>query len=67
MYKLDRTIFKAMSAKQADKEMRNYKNISVAESFKIAMYLNSIAFNFPMENPPKIDRTAFRAIPRNSK
>ncbi len=64
MFKFDRSSFKAMSATEADKEMRNYKNISISESLKISMYLNSIAYNFPLNSPPKIDRKAFKAIAR---
>lgn len=64
MFKFDRTAFKAITADQADKEMRTYKDISVAQSLKIAMYLNSIAFNFPLFSPHKIDRKAFKAISR---
>ena len=64
MYKLDRTAFKAMTAEQADNEMQNTQHLSITERLKIAMYLNSIAYNFPIDNPPKLDRTVFEARAR---
>ena len=64
MYKLDRTAFKAMTVEEADSEMKNYKDFSIASRFKVGMYLNSIAYNFSLNNPPKVDRTVFEASGR---
>lgn len=64
MYKFDRTVFKAMTAEEADKEMQNTKHLSRRERLKISMYLNSIAYNFSIDNPPKIDKTVFEARAR---
>ncbi|RDC57133.1 hypothetical protein DU508_08050 [Pedobacter chinensis] len=66
MYRLDRTAFKAQTAEEASKSHAEfYKKLSWQERLKIANYLNSIAFNFPEDNPPKMDRTKFSVRARN--
>jgi hypothetical protein len=45
-YKLDRTAFKAQTAEDAPKTQAAY-------------YINSVAFNYPENEPPKMDKTAF--------
>ena len=64
MDKFDRTVFKAMTAEEANKEMQNHQHLSMKERLQLTMYLNSIAFNFPINNPPKLDRTVFEARAR---
>ncbi len=64
MYKFDRSAFKASTAEEADHDMRNYKTYTWKKRLKIAMYLNSIAFDFPVNDPPKVDRQIFQAISR---
>ena len=32
---------------------------TLAERLRVAMYLNSVAFNFDINNPPRMDRTVF--------
>lgn len=59
-FKLDRTAFKAMTLQQADKET-NYKHLTAFERLKITAYLNSVAYNYDINNPPKMDRTVFEA------
>lgn len=62
MYRLDRTQFKAQTAEQAAKSHAEfYKKLTCQERLKIANYLNSIAFNYPEQYPPPLDRTAFSA------
>jgi hypothetical protein len=60
-FKLDRTAFKAQTLKEASNHATAYKKLSWQERLKIAAYLNSIAFNFDLNNPPKMDRTKFSA------
>lgn len=64
MFKFDRTAFKAMTANEADYEMQNTSNLSSEERLRISMYLNSIAFNFSVDTPPKLDKTVFEARSR---
>ena len=58
-YKLDKSSFSAMTLKEADDEMNNYKNETWQERLRIANYLNSIAFQFPLNNPPRMDKLHF--------
>ena len=60
-FKLDRTAFKAQSLKEAANHATAYKNLSWQDRLKIAAYLNSVAYNFDVNNPPKMDRTVFSA------
>ena len=59
-YRMDKTAFKIQTFEEADDAMRNYTNHSVKERMEIAFYLTSIAYRFDMENPPRMDKTAFR-------
>lgn len=60
MYRLDRTAFKAQTAEEATQShAKYYQTLSWQERLRIAHYLNSVAFNFPVNNPPKMDRTKF--------
>ena len=59
-FRLDRTAFEAMTLQQADNN-NDYKNRSIVERFRIAAYLNSVAFNYSIDNPLKMDKTIFKA------
>ena len=59
-FRLDRTAFEAMTLQQADNN-NDYKNKSLVERFRIAAYLNSVAYNYSIDNPPKMDKTIFKA------
>lgn len=63
-FKLDRSAFKAQTVEEASNHADYYKSKSWQERLKIAAYLNSIAFNYPLDNPPKMDRTKFKAVAR---
>ncbi len=62
-FRLDRTSFRAMTMEEADKAMTDYTDCTWQERFKIANYLNSVAYNYPLNNPPKMDKTI--CTPRN--
>jgi len=53
-FKLDRTAFSTHSLDDADLQMRQHKNMSVKERFELLYFLNSIAYNYPLANPPKM-------------
>ncbi|MGN6177565.1 MAG: hypothetical protein ACTHNW_00175 [Mucilaginibacter sp.] len=58
--RLDRTAFKAQTAEEATKsQAAYYKTLTWQERLRIANYLNSVAYNYPENDPPKVDRTAF--------
>jgi hypothetical protein len=59
-YRLDRNSFKAQTADEATKsQAAYYKTLTWQERLKIANYLNSVAYNYPENNPPRLDKTAF--------
>ncbi len=59
MYKLDRTVFKIQTAEEASSHATYWKKQSAEERLKAAMYLNSVAFNFDINNPPRMDKTLY--------
>ena len=60
-FRLDRTTFKAQTMKEASNHASDYKKLSWQDRLMVAAYLNSVAYNFDLNNPPKIDRTKFSA------
>jgi hypothetical protein len=60
MYTLDRTIGKGHSHEANTYQSAYWKTKSAEERLAAAMYLNSVAYNFDINHPPRIDRTVFR-------
>lgn len=60
-FKLDRTAFKAQNLKEASNHAADYIKLSWQDRLQVAAYLNSVAYNFDLKNPPKMDRTKFSA------
>ena len=58
-FRLDRTAFHAGTHAQAEAYHRQQEPATLVERLRVAMYLNSVAFNFDPNNPPRLDRTAF--------
>jgi hypothetical protein len=59
-YRLDRTAFKAQTAEEAVKSQAEYyRSLTWQERLRVANYLNSVAYNYPENDPPKMDKTAF--------
>lgn len=65
MYKLDRSAFKAGKVEEGDNHASYYKTLSWQERFKIAMYLNSIAFKLVSDSNIKMDKTIFKIRERD--
>jgi len=59
LYKLDRTAFKAQTAAEAADHATYYQSLTWQERLRIANYLNSVAYNYPENEPPKMDKTVF--------
>ena len=58
--KIDRTAFWAGTHQENEDRIREIQQAkSPRECLQEAMYLNSVAYNFDIKNPPKLDRTAF--------
>jgi hypothetical protein len=58
--KLDRNV--SWAGKFEDNEERikeHWHSSTVKERLEAAFYLNSIAYNFDINNPPRMDRTVF--------
>lgn len=60
-FRLNRTAFKARNMKEADDHASEYKKLSWQDRLKVAAYLNSVAFDFDLNNPPRMDKTKFSA------
>ena len=58
-FRLNRTTFKGQTAKEASNHSAYYQKLDWKERLRIAHYLNSIAFNFPLDNPPKMDKKVY--------
>jgi hypothetical protein len=65
-YRLDRSKFKAQSAEKAADHASYYRDLSWQERLRVALYLNSIAYNYPENMPPRLDKTKFKAVARIS-
>lgn len=63
-YKFDRTVFKMTTAEEASNNYAYWLTQSYSERLRAAYYLNSVAFNFDLNNPPKMDKTIFKMIGR---
>ncbi|GAA0878394.1 hypothetical protein GCM10009119_13620 [Algoriphagus jejuensis] len=63
-FRLDRTAFHARNASQQVNYGKEYQNLTWQERMQIHKYLNSIAYGYDMDNPPRMDRTAFRTKSR---
>ncbi len=60
-YRLDRTVFKAQTAEEATKSQAEYyRSLTWQERMRIANYLNSIAYNYPENEPSRMDKTVFK-------
>jgi len=58
-YRLDRTQFKMQSFQEADMQQEYWKKQDFVERLRAANYLISVAFNFDLNNPPRLDKTIF--------
>ena len=58
-FRLDRTAFHAGTHAEVEAYHRQHQPATMAERLRAAHYLNSVAYNFDLNNPPRLDRTAF--------
>jgi hypothetical protein len=58
--KLDRTAFKHQKVEEASHNLSYWKKQSYAKRLQAANYLNSVAYNFDVNNPPSVDKTYFK-------
>lgn len=65
-YRLDRTAFKAQTLEEAADHASRYKKLTWQERLRISSYLNSVAYNYPENSPPRMDKNKFEARTRNT-
>jgi hypothetical protein len=58
--KFDRTTFRHQTAKEASHQLKYWQKKSYEERLETANYLNSVAYNFEINNPPKMDKSFFK-------
>ena len=52
--------FKGHTAEEATQSQAAcYKTLTWQEQLRAANYINSVAYNYPEDQPPKLDRSAF--------
>ena len=66
-FRLDRTAFKIQTLQEASDNFEFWNSKTDKEKLSAAMYLNSVAYNFPLDNPPRLDRTLFKITHRGDK
>ncbi|MDP4678950.1 MAG: hypothetical protein NWS46_01130, partial [Cyclobacteriaceae bacterium] len=59
-FKLDRASLKAQTVEEASNYKQYYLSLTWQERIRIATYLNSLAFGFDFNNPPRMDKTICR-------
>ena len=57
--RLDRNSFKTYNFSNQTKEIDNYKNHTIQQKVEVFNYLQSVAYNFEINNYPKMDKTVF--------
>lgn len=64
-FRLDRSAFKARNASEQVNYGKEHQRLTWQERLKIHRYLNSIAFGYDIDNPPRMDKTHFRVKSRD--
>ena len=59
MFKLDRTAHSSGKITDFKKESDNYKNMTMQQIGEVFSYLQSVAYNYPIDKPLKMDKTIF--------
>jgi hypothetical protein len=58
-FKLDRTAFEARTASKSVNYGKAHQKLTWQQRLKIHRYLKSIAYGYTIDNPPRMDKTAF--------
>ncbi len=64
--KLDRTAFKYQTINEASHNLKFWQSQTYKKRLQAANYLNSVAYNFDINNPPKMDKTVFKIRKREN-
>jgi len=63
-YRLNRNAFKGQTFEEASNHVGYYKSLTWQERLRVTAYLNSVAFNYPENEPPRFDKSKFKASSR---
>ena len=63
-YKLDLNAFKGQTFEEASNHSGYYKSLSWQDRLRVTAYLNSVAFNYPENHPPRMDKSKFKTRSR---
>lgn len=64
--KLDKTVFKKQSVKEADSNVKYWRSKTMGERLEAAYILSLRAYGCDPNNPPKMDKTCFSSRSRKS-
>ena len=65
MERLDKSAFKKQSYNEASNNFKYWTSKSRKERLEAAYYLNSVAYNFPIDDPSRMDKSTSKARKRN--
>jgi hypothetical protein len=60
-FRLDRSDFHAGTHDETERYHARHQPETMADRLRAVAYLNSVAFNYDLNNPPRLDRTVFSA------
>jgi hypothetical protein len=60
-FKMNRTAYKPQTMAEAANHSEFYKKMTWQERLSVTTFLNSIAFRFDINNPPRMNRNFFAA------
>jgi hypothetical protein len=63
-YRLNRNAFKGQTFEEASSHAGYYKTLTWQERLRITAYLNSVAFNYSENNPPRLEKSQFKVRSR---
>ena len=63
-YRLDRNAFKGQNVENAADYTTYYKKMKWRERLEVVSYLNSVAYQYLPDSPPRMDKTKFKARAR---
>lgn len=63
--KMDKTVFSAFNKAEEPNDFLFWQSKTVAERLRAAAYLNSVAYNYDINNPPRMNKTIFSIVKRN--
>jgi hypothetical protein len=61
-FRLDRAAYAELTFEEADKAINDYAKNTWEERLLIAKHLTAIAYNYPVNKPPRMDKTLFEII-----